>query len=153
MKKRIIPLVPKEERQQLNEGVNKPEAPDLTKIFNAVYPSSKANYMRVIPDSHFWTNLAQIKYSIEHELQRVKRESSDTIYVGEPLTKKYILIGLGNSIKNGYKLKPTFKEDIKIRDGKIPIFTSIEQMIEYVQSENFILEMFKNAKNGSLQSY
>jgi hypothetical protein len=31
MKKRIIPLVPKEERQQLNEGVNKPEAPDLTK--------------------------------------------------------------------------------------------------------------------------
>lgn len=131
--------------------IKKPETPDYDKIRSILYPSGntniqRANYMAVVPNSHFWTDLAQIKYSIELELQRMKdesrRENTDTIYVGEPLTKEYILIGLNNSIKNGYKLKPTFKEDIKMSRGKIPIFATIEQMIEYVQSENFILEMF-----------
>jgi hypothetical protein len=120
-----------------------PEQPDLQKIHNALYPKgSSTRYMRTVPNSHFWTDLEQIKYSIELELQRVKRENSDTVYVGEPLTKKYILIGLCNSIKNGYKLKPTFKEDIRVTHGVIPIFESIEQMIEYVKSEDFTLEMF-----------
>lgn len=110
----------------------------------------KANYMHVVPNSHFWTDLNQIVYSIEHELDRQKYESEKhdgeeykVKYIGEHLTKDYILIGLGNSLTHGYKLKPTFKEDIKVRSGKTPIFESIKQMIEYVESDNFSLEMFK----------
>lgn len=110
--------------------------------------TSNCNYMHVIPNSHFWTDLKQIVASIGYELERQKREAENVdncaIYACEPLTKNYILIGLGNSLTHGYKLKPIFKEPIKVGSGKYPIFVSIEDMIDYVQSDAFNLIMFKN---------
>ena len=46
-----------------------PEKPDYAKISSILYPSGgtnnqKANYMRVVPNSHFWTDLNQILTTI-----------------------------------------------------------------------------------------
>ena len=125
-----------------------PEQPDLQKIHDALYPkSSAAHYMHVIPNSHFWTDLKQIVYSIELELQRQKYESEKhpdeeytVTYVGEHLSKDYILIGLGNSLMHGYNLKLTKI----VYDSKCVIFVSVEDMIEYTQSEKFNLVDFKD---------
>ena len=72
-----------------------PEQPNLKKIHDALYPKgSAAHYMRVIPNSHFWTDLKQITYSIQHELNRQKRElevkDNKSIYIGEPLTRPIV---------------------------------------------------------------
>ena len=106
-------------------------------------PTRKSsNYFQTIPNSHFWTDLNQIVYSIDHELRRQEREKETkdnrSIYIGEPLTGDYILIGLGNSLMRGYNLK---RDKSAVFDTKhIIIFSSIEDMIDYVQSEKFTLE-------------
>src|ERR1035437_8534404 len=52
-----------------NNNTKMPEQPDLQKIHDALYPNtglssrSAAHYMHVIPNSHFWTDLVQIRYS------------------------------------------------------------------------------------------
>jgi hypothetical protein len=127
-----------------NQMKNKPETPDYNKIHDAIYPS-KSSYMRIVPNSHFWTDLNQIAHSIDYQIEREKREKVlnefkdyTSVYVGEPLTKDYILIGLGNSLTRGYILKP-YKE-VKLTPDIITAFTSIEQMIEYVESERFNLD-------------
>ena len=132
-----------------------PEQPDLQKIHDALYPKSSAAhyYMHVIPNSHFWTDLMQISYSIDHELQRQAREADEkyathSIYIGEPLTKDYILIGLGNSLTHGYKLKQKFGQIFT--PEHYVIFNSIESMIEYVQSDKFNLNDFGNIINNTL---
>ena len=119
---------------------------DLSKL----YPSGNTNlgstgytsshYMHVMPNSHFWTDLNQIIYSIEHQLQKMKDEATENtnmVYVGEPLTKEYLLIGLNNSIKNGYKLRIIGKDSGRI----VPyIFGDIDGMIAYVKNKEFILK-------------
>jgi hypothetical protein len=117
-----------------------------------------ANYMHVIPNSHFWTDLNQIVNSIEYELQRRKVEATKddriiggTIYLGEPLTKEYIIIGLNNTLKNRYKLKPIFNsEDIKVVKSDNPIFTTVDQMIKYVESEDYAENMFYVMLNATI---
>jgi len=109
-----------------------------------------SNYSHVIPNSHFWTDLTQIKYSIDYQIEREKRElevkDNNTIYVGEPLTKDYILIGLGNSLMRGYKLKQKNKKSYTYI-----VFESIEDMIEYVQNERwFNLEDFRDIINNTI---
>jgi len=113
------------------------------------------NFMQVIPNSHFWTDLSQISYSIVCELQRQKYESEKhpedehtVTYVGEHLTKDYIIIGLTNSIKNGYKLKQSFGQILTPKH--YPIFTSIEDMIEFANSDGFTLDYFVNVIKNTL---
>jgi hypothetical protein len=171
MKKRVIPSVPKKEREKLNEGVGTPdldcgiylpdkdhllptnnntkmpEKPDLQKIHNAIYPtgSYKGRYSRIIPNSHFWTDLNQILQTIKYAIEREKHEGekiTNVLYVGEPITSEYIIIGLGNSLMRGYKLKQD--KNIKTNPKNYIIFTSLEQMIEFVQNEDFTLEMFQD---------
>jgi hypothetical protein len=103
--------------------------------------------LQVIPNSHFWTDLNQIIATIEHHYQRMAYESEKhdgdeyTVkYVNEPLNKEYILIGLNNSKKNGYKLKSIFNEYVRILHSEKSVFVSIEHMIEFVESKEFILK-------------
>ena len=122
--------------------------------------SGAAHYMHVIPNSHFWTDLKQITYSIEIELSRQKREAelklekntTNSVYIGEPLTRDYILIGLGNSLMRGYKLKQN--ENIKLNPKhslvQFVIFKSIEDMIEYAQSERFNLKSFSSIISNTI---
>jgi len=112
---------------------------DLSKLYpsggtnnyfsSGITTTARANFMRVMPNSHFWTDLTQLTNSIEFG------------WLNPEIGKEYILIGLQNTIKNGYKLKATFKEDIKVRSGN-PIFASVEQMIEYVRSADYNEQQF-----------
>jgi len=114
--------------------------------------TNKAMYMQTIPNSHFWTDLSQIVYSIQYELDRQKRElevkDNNSIYVGEPLTAEYIVVGLTNSIKNGYKLKQKFGQIFT--PEHYVTFDSIESMIEYANSDKFNLNDFGNIINNTL---
>jgi hypothetical protein len=82
------------------------------------------NFMQVVPNSHYWTDLNQIITSFDYS----HSEMND---------KEYIIIGLTNSKNHKYKLKPLFKEDIKVYNGNTPIFESLDQMIEYVRGESY----------------
>lgn len=81
------------------------------------------NYMQVVPDSHFWTDLNQILNSIQLN--------------PEELTPDYLKIGLANSKKNGYELKQT--KNIDMNTFSHSIFISIDKMIEYVDYIHFNL--------------
>ena len=179
MKKRIIPSVSKKEREKLNEGVDTPdldcgiylpdkdkdyflpinntkmpEKPDYQKIHNAIYPAgSKSRYSRIIPNSHFWTDLNQILQTIKYALKREKHETekvSNVIYVGEPITSEYFIIGLKNSIEHDYKLKQGEKPDND--EYLYKSFESIDEMIEYAGSRIFTMENFYNLINGTIKN-
>jgi uncharacterized protein YgfB (UPF0149 family) len=79
-------------------------------------PVASANYMHVVPNSHFWTDLNQIITSFD--------------LCPQVLTKEYLLIGLNNSIKNGYKLKKLKKIDTQLSMQER--FDTIAHMIVYV---------------------
>lgn len=91
----------------------------------------QANYMQVVPNSHFWTDLNQIITSFD---------------VTPVPTKEYLLIGLNNTIKNGYKLKQLFKSDKEIS------FESIEEMIDWIKSEYYDEKEFYVALNVTMMS-
>ena len=90
---------------------------------SSVTTTARANFMRVIPNSHFWTDLTQLTNSIEFG------------WLNQEIGKEYILIGLNNTIKNGYKLKPTKNLDLNQLNGDL--FTTIEEMIEFVRSAEY----------------
>jgi len=52
--------------------------------------------------------------------------------------KEYILIGLNNCVKNGYKLKPVKGYQLVGNPG----FPSIEDIVEYVRSEKYSITEF-----------
>jgi hypothetical protein len=141
-----------------------PEKPDYQKIRNAIYPKgSSSRYSRVVPNSHFWTDLNQIlqtiKYAIEREIHEGEKVSN-VVYGGEPITYEYFVIGLKNSIEHGYKLKQGEKPDNgKYYDGEylhdLPLyksFESIDEMIKYAESREFTLEIFYNLINGTIKN-
>jgi hypothetical protein len=141
-----------------------PEKPDYQKIHNAIYPAgSKSRYSRIIPNSHFWTDLNQILQTIKYAIEREKHEAEkvmNVVYVGEPITSEYFVIGLKNSIEHGYKLKQGEKPDNgKYYDGEylhdLPLyksFESIDEMIEYAESRIFTMENYYNLINGTIKN-
>ncbi|MFA5366599.1 MAG: hypothetical protein WC333_01840 [Dehalococcoidia bacterium] len=103
-------------------------------------------YMQSVPNSHWWPKLGGLIVSIEQHLtilDRLEKAVKDNqTYYGELLTKEHIIIGLENSIKHGYKLKPASKDLNEIIQINDPVFISIEQMIEFVKDEDFDFKDF-----------
>jgi hypothetical protein len=99
---------------------------------------AEVNYVQVVPDSHFWTDLNQILESIKHHYWTMNYVPKENEYVQEPyLTKEYILIGLNNSKKHGYKLKIVDKNTT----GDVSyLFGDIEGMIQFVKNHSFELK-------------
>ena len=87
---------------------------------------STANYFHVVPNSHFWTDLNQLITSIEYHQKRIEHIASA---LNQPFTREYILVGLNNSVKNGYKLKVVNKPYSAVEPFA---FTSIEDIINFV---------------------
>jgi hypothetical protein len=77
------------------------------------------NFLEVVPNSHFWTDLNQLITSLDIN----------------PPDIEYLQIGLNNTIKNGYKLLPI--KNIDVNAIKSEIFTTITEIIEYIRSENY----------------
>lgn len=99
---------------------------------------ASANYMQVIRDSHFWTDLNQILESIKNHYYLMEFVPKENVYTPEPyLTKEYILIGLNNSKKQGYKLKIMDMDAV----AEVPyLFGSVDDMIEFVENKPFELK-------------
>jgi hypothetical protein len=56
------------------------------------------NYCHTVPNSHFWTSLSGVLWSLK---DKKCRDSSGIL----TSSREHILIGIKNIIKNGYKLK------------------------------------------------
>jgi hypothetical protein len=109
--------------------------PLTDKKFNLNYPSnntsysysaSTVNYYHVEPNSHFWTDLNMI---LNHEK-----------FAPQYLTKKYLLIGLKNTLKHGYEIGQV--KNLDMGQLTYTIFTSISDMIEYVNMRYFDMDEF-----------
>jgi hypothetical protein len=100
--------------------INPPDGTNMGSSGTTV--SARANYMRVVPNSHFWTDLQQLIDSINFG------------WLNQEIGKEYILIGLQNTIKNGYKLKA---KNIDVNQLNNDMFTTIEEMIEYVKTAEY----------------
>jgi hypothetical protein len=88
---------------------------------------SSVNYMHVEPNSHFYTDLNQLINTIEFG------------WLNPEIGKEQILIGLNNTLKNGYTLRLNNKKKFVIA---YPCFISMQQMIEYVSDESFSQNAF-----------
>jgi len=73
------------------------------------------NYVYVVPNSHFWTDLNQLTNALEID----------------PPSKEYILIGLDNTIKNGYDIQ-LINSDIK---HDTPVVKSVNDIINYINDD------------------
>ena len=95
-------------------------------------------YMQTVPNSHAYGSLRNFTISFEYHAHRT-----------EELTPEHILIGLKNTIKRGSSL-----EQLTFPDGaQGPCFITIQDMIEYVQSnewnlKDFIIRIKNTLKNG-----
>lgn len=89
---------------------------------------SNAFYCQSVPNSHWWTDLHQIL--------------SFGQYQKEQLTKEHLIVGLNNSIKHGYKLKPYREIDLKNFEPDDKFFSTIELMIKYIESKEFDVNQF-----------
>jgi len=98
------------------------------------------NYMQTIPNSHYWTNLNQI-------LQHVIYIETGVSNI-EDLTSEYLLIGLNNSMKHGYKLK-RFEEKLS---PNYPSFINLDEIIEYIKSLEYDLDDFIQAIKNTLNN-
>ena len=91
-----------------------------------------ANYMQVIPNSHYWSNLDQLLTYLGYI-----QSSGNPFYTNAWNEEvKQIIIGLENTIKNGYKLKKLNKvQTIFLKErGDVPyLFESVENMIIFVK--------------------
>jgi hypothetical protein len=59
------------------------------------------NYVYVVPNSHYWTDLEQIIRSIEMSKMQIPDGSISSM---PEIDIDYILIGLKNTLKHGYNL-------------------------------------------------
>lgn len=100
--------------------------------FNEKKYTASSNYMQVVPNSHFWTDLNQLVAAFD---------------VNSP-DKEYLLIGLNNTIKRRYKLKSMKEIDTKALDSLV--FTSIEKIVEYVKSEIYNEKNFYIMLNATI---
>ena len=83
-------------------------------------------YSRVVPNSHFWTELEQLLTFME--LQDVSRD--------------YLLSGLENTIENGYKLTQVRQ----VTAVTTPYFLNLHIMYDYVKkvyNKGVFLKMLK----------
>lgn len=96
-----------------------------------------ANYMQVVPDSHYWTDLNQM-------LNAIKLHP-------EELTPDYLKIGLSNSKKNGYELKLINKPNIKYPNISWTFYgeINVDEIIKFIDSNEF--DLFK--LNNMLTNY
>ena len=97
-----------------------------------------ANYMQVVPDSHYWTDLNQIIANIDYYFDWMERQTQPkelNVYLGDfEMSKNYLLVGFLNCVKHGFKIKRFAEPELR----EIPRhFKSINQIIDYVQEHEF----------------
>ncbi len=100
----------------------------------------QTRYSRVVPNSHSYGSLENIMVSYQFREHR-KQE----------LKKKQILIGLRNTLERKYEIRIIGDANAEYKNNK-PVFTSVENIITYIKSEDYSLKKFikiiQNTLNG-----
>ena len=120
---------------------------DLSKLFpsggtntyfsSAVTTTYNTNYMQVIPNSHYWGNLDMLLTYLGYI-----QDSGNQWYENAMKAEvEQILIGLKNTIKNGYKLKKLNEEE----DFVPFLFESVENMIIFIEDVDISADYNFNA--------
>ena len=97
------------------------------------------NYVHIVPDSHFWSDLNQLINAIEFDINwhNTKEEKEDLIVsvnMYKPLSKEYLMVGLKNSLKNGYEIK--YNKKYKTKTSSFLYFNSINDIIKNIETNN-----------------
>lgn len=115
------------------------------------------HYMTVEPDSHYWSDLEMLVRTLEfdikwHDSNTERDDISDYPIIDTyiPVTKEYLLIGLRNTLKNGYDLEFNIKN---VQEVPPPYyFSSIKEILNYLEInwniEDFIYLFNCTIKNG-----
>lgn len=98
------------------------------------------HYMQIVPNSHSYGSLGNILVEYEYRQKHTKK-----------LTKKYMLIGLRNTLKRKYEIRIIGDANMDYKNNK-PVFTCVQDIITYIESENYHLKKFikiiQNTLNG-----
>jgi hypothetical protein len=94
----------------------------------------QVNFLQTVPNSHSFGSLENILVSQK--------------YQPEELTKEYLLTGFKNSLKREYEIKQeegytTYQE---------PVFTSIQEIIEFLNHDETIIESFIKIIKNTLKN-
>ena len=109
-----------------------------------------------VPDSHHWSDLDQIIRTIEYDLQweelrKSEQKDDNAVYrdeFHEQITVEYLMIGLKNTLKHGYKLAVDMS---KLKT--VPSIRTSSDMLEYLSLyldedirilENWTLRRFRD---------
>jgi len=118
-----------------------------------------ANFMQVIPNSHYWGNLDQLLTYLGY-IQNSGNQWYDNAWKAEV---EQIIIGLENCIKNGYKIKkmsgivnlePYYYDSVEnmIRDIKqvdiSPEYPANEFLKDFIRTIEYTINMGYNLTNG-----
>lgn len=111
------------------------EAKETIKEYRKNMYTGQANYMRVIPNSHRWTDLNQILYNFEMDESHKNKDDDDeyTFNIYEPLTIEHLIIGLANTMSDRTKMvfnRENIKNNYRQENS---IFTSVKNMIDYLK--------------------
>lgn len=91
---------------------------------SAMTSTRDINYMQTIPNGHYWFDL--------HQLVTYLGYTSNQWYTAWSAEVEHLIIGLENTIKNGYEIKKV--------SGIVNLsshFTSVENMIKVIKAVNF----------------
>ena len=98
--------------------------------YSATTSTIKSNFMRVVPNSHFWDNLNTFINYLNY-LQMSGNQFYENAFGAEI---EYMIIGLENTIKHGYKFKRFAESELDFTQyNEYTIFTSIENIIEHLK--------------------
>ena len=90
------------------------------------------NYMQVIPNSHYWGNLDQLLTYLGYI-----QSSGNQWYTAWGAEVENIIIGLENTIKNGYRIKMFDNSKLDFSEKAYPVFMSVENMLSFVKDADF----------------
>jgi len=94
--------------------------------------ATSSNFMQVVPNSHFWTDLNQILMCYDTR--------------PDELTNEYLQTGLLNTLKNGYNINGHYEPNPKV----VTFFDTVEGMIRYVNHDSYSLSEFINTISNTI---
>jgi hypothetical protein len=95
---------------------------------SAITTTFNTNYMQVIPNSHYYSDLNQLVTYLGYI-----QSSGNQWYTAWSAEVEQLIIGLENTIKNGYKIKMVGDSELDFNERPYHVFMSVESMIAFIK--------------------